>query len=96
MLDSVSAQGIWCWCSKTCNTSEAELTSICIRAPRHRTRRSLMTTWLQGAFETWLLLEYADRGALDKAVSAGRFRRKSDGTPELVWVTPLRCHQHRN
>jgi len=56
---------------------------------------SSVSIWAQGAFETWLLLEYADRGALDKAVSAGRFRRKSDGTPELVWVTSLRCQQHR-
>ena len=45
---------------------------------------SSVSVWAQGAFETWLLLEYADRGALDKAVSSGRFRRKSDGTPELV------------
>ena len=50
-------------------------------------------TWSQGAFETWLLLEYADRGALDKAVSAGRFRRKSDGTPELVWALRALCRR---
>ena len=31
-----------------------------------------------------MLLEYADRGALDKANAQGRFRKKSDNSPDLV------------
>lgn len=34
--------------------------------------------------ETWMLLEYCDRGNLDSAMRNGRFKRKADGLPDLV------------
>ena len=61
----------------------------------HQVSVELSSVTSTGAFETWLLLEYADRGALDKAVGAGRFRRKSDGTPELARISYHRVYlQH--
>jgi len=32
----------------------------------------------KGTIETWMLLEYADRGSLEEAIAQKRFRRKSD------------------
>lgn len=34
--------------------------------------------------ETWMLLEYCDRGNLDSAMRNNRFRRKADNAPDLV------------
>jgi hypothetical protein len=33
---------------------------------------------LQATIETWMLLEYADRGSLEEAIQNRRFQRKSD------------------
>jgi hypothetical protein len=39
--------------------------------------------------ETWLVMEYCDRGSLLDAVRAGRFYRKRDGEPDMVSI--YRC-----
>ena len=40
--------------------------------------------------QTFMLLEYCDRGNLDHAMRSGKFRRKAESGPELVrllaWV----------
>lgn len=44
-------------------------------------------TWchvLQGSIETWMLLEYADRGSLEQAIQARRFYKRTDATLDLV------------
>lgn len=42
--------------------------------------------------ETWMLLEYCDRGNLDGAMRNHRFKRKADSAPDLV---PPRLHMFR-
>lgn len=44
---------------------------------------------MQSTLETWLLLEYADRGALDKAIKQGRFCMKVDNSPDMVSTHPV-------
>ena len=39
---------------------------------------------LQGSIETWMLLEYADRGSLEQAIQARQFHRRADATLDLV------------
>ena len=39
---------------------------------------------LQGSIETWMLLEYADRGSLEQAIQARRFYKRTDATLDLV------------
>jgi hypothetical protein len=39
---------------------------------------------LQGTIETWMLLEYADRGSLEQAIQARRFYKRTDATLDLV------------
>ena len=39
---------------------------------------------LQEATETWMLLEFADRGSLDKAIETRRFYRRGVPTLDLV------------
>ncbi len=34
----------------------------------------------QALLETWMLLEYADRGSLEQAIQGKRFTRKNDKT----------------
>ena len=36
--------------------------------------------------ETWMLLEYCDRGNLDSGMRSGRFKVKSSGEPDMVGV----------
>ena len=38
----------------------------------------------QAVIETWMLLEYADRGSLDQAITARRFVRKADQLLDMV------------
>lgn len=45
---------------------------------------------LQATIETWMLLEYADRGSLEEAIQGRRFQRKSDKS-QLDMVRPARC-----
>ena len=44
---------------------------------------------LQEATETWMLLEFADRGSLDKAIAARRFYRRGSVTLDLVRPVPV-------
>ena len=37
-----------------------------------------------GTIETWMLLEYADRGSLEQAIQMRRFYKKADATLDLV------------
>lgn len=34
--------------------------------------------------ETWIILQFCERGSLDRAVKLGKFLRKTDGQPEMV------------
>eukprot|EP00877_Chromochloris_zofingiensis_P004213 jgi/Chrzof1/13793/Cz08g12190.t1 len=36
--------------------------------------------------ETWMILEYCERGSLDRAVSAGRFVRRDNQQPEMIGI----------
>jgi serine/threonine protein kinase len=45
---------------------------------------------LQATIETWMLLEYADRGSLEEAIQNRRFQRKSDKS-QLDMVRPVFC-----
>lgn len=38
----------------------------------------------QGTIETWMLLEYADRGSLEQAIQARRFYKRIDASLDLV------------
>jgi len=40
---------------------------------------------LQAVIETWMLLEFADRGSLEQAIAARRFLRKADRSLDMVW-----------
>lgn len=51
-------------------------------------RHSLLVNALQATIETWMLLEYADRGSLEEAIQNRRFQRKSDKS-QLDMVCPL-------
>lgn len=42
-----------------------------------------------GRAQTWLLMEFCDRGSLSDMVRANRFRRKPDGEPDMSAI--LRC-----
>jgi hypothetical protein len=46
----------------------------------------LMTAGLQtqGLLETWMLLEFADRGSLEQAIQGNRFRRKGGAGLDMV------------
>jgi len=43
----------------------------------------------QEATETWMLLEFADRGSLDKAIVTRRFYRRGSTTLDLVRTAPV-------
>ena len=46
-----------------------------------------MLTWpgaVQAVIETWMLLEFADRGSLEQAIAARRFMRKADQSLDMV------------
>jgi hypothetical protein len=45
---------------------------------------------LQATIETWMLLEYADRGSLEEAIQNRRFQRKSDKS-QLDMVCHMSC-----
>jgi hypothetical protein len=34
--------------------------------------------------ETWMIMEYCDKGSLERAIFGGRFKRKDDACPEMV------------
>ena len=38
----------------------------------------------QAVIETWMLLEFADRGSLEQAIAARRFVRKADQSLDMV------------
>ena len=44
---------------------------------------------MSALLETWLVQEYADKGSLADAIAAGRFRRKLDGTVDVIAI--LKC-----
>ena len=44
---------------------------------------------VQEATETWMLLEFADRGSLDKAIVTRRFYRRGSVTLDLVSSVPV-------
>ncbi|KAK9842248.1 hypothetical protein WJX81_002584 [Elliptochloris bilobata] len=46
-------------------------------------------TAVTALLETWLLMEFCDRGSLSDMVRANRFRRKPDGEPDMSAI--LRC-----
>ncbi len=45
----------------------------------------------QEATETWMLLEFADRGSLDKAIVTRRFYKRGSVTLDLVRPVPVSC-----
>lgn len=56
---------------------------MCIRVcfgsrPKLEITAGMLSLCRQGTIETWMLLEYADRGSLEEAIAQKRFRRKSD------------------
>ena len=44
---------------------------------------------MSALLETWLVQEYADKGSLADAIAAGRFRRKLDGSVDVIAI--LKC-----
>ena len=62
------------------------LSSACLLGPAHALWRETMAcAVLQEDVETWMLLEYCDRGALSRAVERGKLKSRSgDGGPDLV------------
>lgn len=42
--------------------------------------------------ETWMLLEWCDRGSLDKALAAGYFLDRKEGTVDMVVTRRCFCH----
>jgi hypothetical protein len=39
--------------------------------------------------ETWMILEYCERGSLERAIKQGRFKKAANGQPEMVSTTKL-------
>ena len=81
-----------CLCARGCRWSSAILTAS---ATRHRVRQ-LHAQWVgasagcvAGRAQTWLLMEFCDRGSLSDMVRANRFRHKPDGEPDMSAI--LRC-----
>lgn len=51
-------------------------------------RQATQPIALQGTIETWMLLEYADKGSLEEAIQNKSFQRKSDNSQ----LDMVRCH----
>lgn len=71
------------WCAVFCGPGSAwwrVLKSVCACGRRGR---------MSALLETWLVQEYADKGSLADAIAAGRFRRKLDGSVDVVAI--LKC-----
>ena len=43
--------------------------------------------------ETWMLLEYCDRGSLSFAVERGKLKDRSGNGPDMVHPPPLQMHR---
>ena len=42
--------------------------------------------------ETWMLMEFCERGSLERAIKQGKFRRAADGQPEMVRLMAFHSH----
>ena len=45
---------------------------------------AIAVLWQGTLIETWMLLEYADRGSLEQAISTGRFLKRGTRTVDMV------------
>ena len=48
-----------------------------------------MSSLGQEVLETWMLLEFADRGSLEQAIKSRRFRRRPGAGVDMVCSYPL-------